>query len=85
MDSAEAEPTVRAIVSAFPPGQIVDVHVDPQLPTYAVLKPGIFTYLFVWAALAILGVTVGIVGMIWVVRNKDADVRSMSGLFALKG
>jgi hypothetical protein len=84
MDSADAEPTVRAIVGAFPPGRIVDVHVDPKYPVYALLKPGIFSYLVVWAALAIFGITLGSVGMIWVVRNKNADVRSISRLFAHK-
>ena len=77
MDSAETEQSVRLIVNSLPPGRTVAAYVDPSDPSYALLRPGFFPYLPVWAALALLALLIGIAGMIWAVRSKNADFRSI--------
>jgi hypothetical protein len=78
MDSAAMEQSVRMIVDSLPPGRTVAVYVDPADPSYALIRPGFFPYLAVWAALlALLALIVGTLGMIWAVRSKNADARSI--------
>jgi hypothetical protein len=71
MDAAEMEQSVRLIVASLPPGRIVTAYVDPTEPSYALLRPGFFWYLPVWAVLALLGSTLGIFGMIWAVASSS--------------
>ena len=72
-DVSEMPDEAEISIASFPVGKEVDVHFDPNEPAQAVLRPGLYRYSFMWLALSVAGMLVGIA--ITYFYRPDAGIR----------